>query len=171
MHDYGFFSSLLQALKEFLKVLFLDHTKYRDLVLQSLSLVDASLPELHLMSVDLLTVFLRNIGSRPPEGECGMSASTMSPVGAAHVQFTVEGAMHHPTLSKKVCSHMFYCGWCHASSYSQQKGMLTCVLLWMVPRIILLSAKRYAYVCFTVDSATHHSTVSKKVCSCTFYCG
>ena len=104
---------LLQALKEFLKVLFLDHVKYRDLVLQSLSLVDASLPELHLMSVDLITVFLRNVGSSPPEGERSMSVSIVSPAGAGagatHVQFTVEGATHHPTLSKKVRSHTFYC--------------------------------------------------------------
>lgn len=92
-------------------MLFLDHIKYRDLVLQSLSLVDASLPELHLMSVDLLTLFLRNVGSSPPEGERSMSANTMSPVGAAHVQFTVEGAMYHPTLSKKVRSCIFYCVW------------------------------------------------------------
>ena len=109
--------SPLQALKEFLKVLFLDHVKYRDLVLQSLSLVDASLPELHLMSVDLITVFLRNVGSSPPEGEHSMSISIVSPAGtgtgAAHVQFTVEGATHHSTLSKKVRSRTFYCGGHH----------------------------------------------------------
>ena len=118
MHFSNLPFSLLQAVKEFLKVLFLDHVKYRDLVLQSLSLVDASLPELHLTSVDLLTVFLRNVhvgGSPSDQGERSMSASLMSPVGgagAAHV--AVEGgASHHPALSKKVhgggAHACFYC--------------------------------------------------------------
>ena len=100
--------SPFQAVKEFLKVLFLDHVKYRDLVLQSLSLVDASLPELHLMSVDLLTVFLRNVGSRAPEGERSMSTSVMSPIGGGSTG-AVEGAVHHPTLSKKVSSCKVHC--------------------------------------------------------------
>ena len=65
------------------------------------------------MSVDLLTVFLRNVGSSlpAPEGERSMSTTIVSPVsasGAAHMQFTVEGAGHHPTISKKVRSHTFY---------------------------------------------------------------
>ena len=87
-------------------MLFLDHVKYRDLVLESLSLVDASLPELHLMNVDLLTLFLRNVGMSS-EGRMSVSM-VVSPVGSAHIQFPAEGAAHPPTLNKKVRSHVIY---------------------------------------------------------------
>ena len=81
-------------MREFLQIFFLDHMKYRDLVLHSLSLVDASLPELHLMSIDLLTVFLRNISLGSEEDV--LTSTT-------HAQFTAENVqLGHPTLGKKV---------------------------------------------------------------------
>ena len=49
----------MQALKQFLKQLFIEYSKYRTMVLQTLGLLDSKLPELNFMNVNYITQLLR----------------------------------------------------------------------------------------------------------------
>ena len=85
-----------KAMKFFLKNFFYDHPAYRGEILNALSLLDSSLPELQFLSIDILTNLLRI--ATVSSGEGGANAKSVA--GEPEKQ----DASLHVNLRKKVCN-------------------------------------------------------------------